>query len=503
MRLAKYLAHAGVASRRASEELDHEPARVTVDGHTVTDPATDVDGTERIAVDGEPIHRRTRVVYMLNKPKGVVSTASDTHNRPTVVSLIGSSKRLYPVGRLDADTTGLILLTNDGELANRLTHPRYEVPKTYRAHGRRAPVKRGSAEATARGDRARRRPHGARQGPAASPATSSRSPSTKAASARSGGCSRRSATRSIELEADRSSARCELEGLEQGDHRRLTPAEVERPLEESAPVKLRALRGAITVEANDAKAILERYRGAAARDGRPQRARARRHRVLPVHLHAGPERRVPGGRRAPDRPERRPAHVRPGDGRLRPAAARHPRDDALLRAAPSARPSTSTCATRPSCASTSRARSDGLEFARTLRDIPVYPAASTYEFDGDLTKLARNETPWEPHPAVIEAIAQATPQPQPLPRPERARKLRKALSDRYDVPPSKITLGNGSCEILLAAATAMLEPGAEIVYAWPSFSMYPHLAAMTGARAIEVPLDDDDTPRPRRRWPAR
>jgi len=130
VRLAKHLAHAGVASRRASAALIYE-GRVTVDGATVIDPATDVSGEERIEVDANPVEPEDRVVYMLNKPQGVVSTAQDTHNRPTVIDLISSSKRLYPVGRLDQDTTGLILLTNDGELANRLTHPRYEVPKTY------------------------------------------------------------------------------------------------------------------------------------------------------------------------------------------------------------------------------------------------------------------------------------------------------------------------------------------------------------------------------------
>lgn len=133
----------------------------------------------------------------------------------------------------------------------------------------------------------------------------------------------------------------------------------------------------------------------------------------------------------------------------------------------------------------------GLEFARTLREIPVYPAASTYEFSGDLVKLASNETPWAPHPAVLEAVARAAHTLNRYPDPSGTR-LRKALSDRFGLPASKITLGNGSCEILLAAATAMLEPGAEIVYAWPSFSMYPHLAAMTGARAVEVPLDAND-----------
>jgi 23S rRNA pseudouridine2605 synthase len=132
VRLAKFLAHAGVASRRASEELVRA-GRVTVNGRHVTDPASDTAKSDDVAVDGEPVRREERVVYVLNKPTGVVSTAKDTHNRPTVTDLIGSGKRLYPVGRLDADTTGLILLTNDGELANRLTHPRYEVPKTYRA----------------------------------------------------------------------------------------------------------------------------------------------------------------------------------------------------------------------------------------------------------------------------------------------------------------------------------------------------------------------------------
>jgi 23S rRNA pseudouridine2605 synthase len=130
VRLAKYLAHAGVASRRASEELIRA-GRVAVNGERVTDPASDTTDADRVTVDGEAVEPEKRVVYMLNKPKGVVSTASDTHGRRTVVDLVPSPRRLYPVGRLDADTTGLILLTNDGELANRLTHPRYEVPKTY------------------------------------------------------------------------------------------------------------------------------------------------------------------------------------------------------------------------------------------------------------------------------------------------------------------------------------------------------------------------------------
>jgi 23S rRNA pseudouridine2605 synthase len=135
MRLAKHLAHAGVASRRASEQLIFD-GRVAVDGEVVTDPARDVTGGERIEVDGERIGGTSgvRVVYALHKPAGVVSTASDTHGRPTVVDLVRppGGRRLYPVGRLDADTTGLILLTDDGDLAHQLTHPSFEVDKTYR-----------------------------------------------------------------------------------------------------------------------------------------------------------------------------------------------------------------------------------------------------------------------------------------------------------------------------------------------------------------------------------
>jgi 23S rRNA pseudouridine2605 synthase len=141
MRLAKHLAHAGVASRRAAEAMIAE-GRVAVDGETVTDPAHAVTGAEAIAVDGTLLGRTPRrVVYAVHKPAGVVSTAQDTHGRPTVVDLVPEAgTRLYPVGRLDADTTGLILLTNDGELAHHLMHPRYEVPRTYRAKVAHAPV---------------------------------------------------------------------------------------------------------------------------------------------------------------------------------------------------------------------------------------------------------------------------------------------------------------------------------------------------------------------------
>jgi 23S rRNA pseudouridine2605 synthase len=142
VRLAKYLAHAGVASRRASEQLVFA-GRVTIAGEVVRDPARDVDGSVPVAVDGRPVRvsNGQRAVYAVHKPRGVVSTAHDPQGRPTVVSLVPSARRLYPVGRLDADTTGLILLTDDGELAHRLTHPSFEVPRTYHAKVRHGPVR--------------------------------------------------------------------------------------------------------------------------------------------------------------------------------------------------------------------------------------------------------------------------------------------------------------------------------------------------------------------------
>jgi 23S rRNA pseudouridine2605 synthase len=142
MRLAKHLAHAGVASRRAAEQLIFD-GRVTVGGQVVRDPARDVDGSVPVSVDGKPVRVSAgqKAVYAVHKPRGVVSTARDPQGRPTIVSLVPSARRLYPVGRLDAETTGLILLTDDGELAHRLTHPSFEVPRTYHAKVRRPPVR--------------------------------------------------------------------------------------------------------------------------------------------------------------------------------------------------------------------------------------------------------------------------------------------------------------------------------------------------------------------------
>jgi 23S rRNA pseudouridine2605 synthase len=148
VRLAKYLASAGVASRRASEEIVRV-GRVTIAGETVLDPARDVTGDEMIAVDGTRVGETVgRVVYAVNKPAGVISSVSDPQRRRTVVSLVPAhGRRLYPVGRLDLDVTGLILLTDDGDLAHRMTHPSFEVDKTYRVVIARAPIREAALRA--------------------------------------------------------------------------------------------------------------------------------------------------------------------------------------------------------------------------------------------------------------------------------------------------------------------------------------------------------------------
>ena len=130
-----------------------------------------------------------------------------------------------------------------------------------------------------------------------------------------------------------------------------------------------------------------------------------------------------------------------------------------------------------------------IEFNTRIRDIPSYPAADGYALGEHVALLASNESPELPLPEVVEAAQRAVAGANRYPDPS-ASILRSRLSDRYGIPGSRIALGNGSCEILLAAGQALLEPGAELVYAWPSFSMYPQLAAASGARAITVPVND-------------
>ena len=129
MRLNAWLARAGVASRRKSDELI-KAGRVTVNGEP-GQLSTFVQRTDEVRLDGEPLQKQQLAYVLLHKPAGVVTTASDPEGRPTVVGLVDHPARVVPVGRLDADTTGAILLTNDGDLAHRLAHPKYEVDKVY------------------------------------------------------------------------------------------------------------------------------------------------------------------------------------------------------------------------------------------------------------------------------------------------------------------------------------------------------------------------------------
>ena len=129
-----------------------------------------------------------------------------------------------------------------------------------------------------------------------------------------------------------------------------------------------------------------------------------------------------------------------------------------------------------------------IEFSQRIRRIPTYPAAGGYAQREPLVRLASNEAPFPPLPAVREAIDRAMETLNRYPDPSNSL-LRTRIGERYGVPSSRIAIGNGSCDILLAAGEALLEPGAEVVYAWPSFSVYPHLAAASGARAVTVPLD--------------
>jgi len=142
--LVVYLARAGVGSRRSCDELVQDGA-VTVNGETVTFPRHKVEEADVVAVNGEPVSPRTLRYVLVNKPRGVASTRSDPHADRVIVDLVPEGRALFPVGRLDVDTTGLIILTNDGVLANRLMHPRYGVPKTYNARVRGKVTKRALA----------------------------------------------------------------------------------------------------------------------------------------------------------------------------------------------------------------------------------------------------------------------------------------------------------------------------------------------------------------------
>jgi 23S rRNA pseudouridine2605 synthase len=231
VRLARYLAHSGVASRRAAEEMIRE-GRVVLNGAVVTDPARDAGEGDDVRVDGKPVAPEAREVWMLNKPPGVVSTAREPGRRRAVTDLVSSPARLYPVGRLDADSSGLILISNDGELANRVMHPRYGVPKTYRAILRRPPAERDL----------RRLERGVRleDGPTA-PARVKRSGEREIEMTIREGRNRQ-VRRMVEAVGNEVVAlervrlgTLELGGLAQGESRKLAPEEIERLWEDSQP----------------------------------------------------------------------------------------------------------------------------------------------------------------------------------------------------------------------------------------------------------------------------
>ncbi|HSP87935.1 MAG TPA: pseudouridine synthase [Ignavibacteriaceae bacterium] len=130
-RLNKYIANSGITSRRKSEEFILQ-GRVSINDKIITDLSFKVDDENDIVmVDGEKIHPKRHLYFLLNKPKGVVTTTDDEKNRKTVVDLIKTKERIYPIGRLDYDTTGVLILTNDGEFSNLLTHPSNKIPREY------------------------------------------------------------------------------------------------------------------------------------------------------------------------------------------------------------------------------------------------------------------------------------------------------------------------------------------------------------------------------------
>lgn len=133
MRINKYIAHAGIASRRKAEELIKQ-GLVSVNGQVVSELATNIKNGDVVEVSGQPIYNEEKVYYLLNKPRGVISSVSDDKGRKTVIDLLPDVKeRIYPVGRLDWDTTGLLILTNDGDFTDEMIHPRNEIDKVYLA----------------------------------------------------------------------------------------------------------------------------------------------------------------------------------------------------------------------------------------------------------------------------------------------------------------------------------------------------------------------------------
>ena len=261
-------------------------------------------------------------------------------------------------------------------------------------------------------------------------------------------------------------------------------------------MRLIALRGATTVDANEAEPILARHRGAdgascsSATGSTPDSTRQ-----LHLHADAGPRRRVPGRRRpaawASSRVPLLCAREIPVPGAL-PRVIR-----VLIHCYPPVGVEPAARLPRRGAASsgwTSKARNRLRRHgARVRQQGPAHPGlpgrGRLRARRARSRMLASNESPYPPVPEVIEAVTQGARRASTATRTRRTRRCAAGSADRHGVPATRIAIGNGSCDVLLAAGDALLEPGAELVYAWPSFSVYPHLAAASGARALEVPLD--------------
>ena len=277
----------------------------------------------------------------MNKPAGVVSTAREPGGRPAVVELVDSTARLYPVGRLDADSTGLLLLTNDGELANRLTHPRYGVRKAYRAELRRPP-----SDADLRRLASGVELEDGMTAPAEVRRLGEREIEIVLREGRNRQVRRMAeaiGNQVVTLRRVRFGP-IELGSLSQGQARRLGEDEIARLWEDSEAMseeRLFAVRGAVQAEANEAEAIVGATEDADAGAARPQRAQRRGDGQLPLHHHRRPRRRVPRRRRAPARARLGAADLRPRDRRAGRDAAGDPGDGPLLRPA--------SATSRPTC----------------------------------------------------------------------------------------------------------------------------------------------------------
>ncbi len=455
-RLQKILARAGFASRRGAETLMLE-GRVTKNGELVRELGTKADlATDDIRVDGVRVKAPKGHVYLvLNKPRGVVTTRNDPERRQTVMDLVPAVAGLFPVGRLDVTTEGLILLTNDGSFAERVSHPRYEVPRVYHAKVHRVP----DAQALQR----------LQQGVKVDGDFMA-------------------VDRARVINSD-NNAWVEVTLHEGKQH------EVKRLLEAVGhPVsKLRRVAiGPVTsrgLEPGEFRALLARGdRGAAPRSsrGRPQHA-ARR----------GPTPALAAERRPPRGGALRSGGGPPAVGPRAPGQAG--RASRSRRGPTPAGRSTAPAARAPRAAARgsamSRTRAAGFVFPAHLEGLDRFeagkPIAEVERELGlhDVVKLASNENPLGPSPRAVEAAHAALAGVNRYPDPQ-ATELRRALSLHLGVPVEQILAGNGSVEIIDLVARALLGPGDNAVISEHAFVRFRQIVAAHNHGARLVPMRD-------------